>query len=366
MKHTKIIILTLAATFSIQLFAMQPEQPAPNMVTLVSTDGKEFQIPLNVAQESGTLNSLLTIGISEAAERKFPLEFSSNVINEVIALMQVLHKNRYLKNHKKALLDALDPYLANEILLNPAFTKAIDFLDIPIIKDLIARTFAKRLLSKQLSFEQIEQIVKSAMGQESAGILLNNSARHYFLLTGKKILNIPESTYRFSIQDYLDYKPEEFRTRMTGDKINLWNLSLNSLEGLQNLPGIQNITQLDLSNNYLQSIKPHSFAGLNKLEELYLDRNPLQSIEPEAFAGLPNLYLLALNNGELSHLNPGTFAQLPHLRTLYLNANHLKDIQPVVLAGLPELEALYLGGNKIDRTKQAELNAALPRVRIVF
>lgn len=63
--------------------------------------------------------------------------------------------------------------------------------------------------------------------------------------------------------------------------LNLVNLSLISLDGLQDVPGIQEVESLDLSENQLTSIPVETLAQLKKLKDLILRGNKLSAEEQE-------------------------------------------------------------------------------------
>lgn len=375
---------------SAPLVAMQPQQPAPaaNIVTLVSAEGDQFQVPLDAAQEAGTLASMLAFGTSaESAERKFLLNnISSPVMKEIAALMQAVHNNLNLKRNKKAFQDALAPYLKSTLLLDPAFLRAIDFLDFAIIKDLIAYKLAQRIIATQtnvlrifahymtyqkafapeITFGQVKQIIEKALGsQEAAARLLDNIARFCFLLIGKQNPAIPEPINGFSIQDYLDYNPSRIEkcwrshypaihhpaVDQSRTYLDLSNLHLASLEGLDHIPNIASATALDLDSNQLQQIQPQIFVGLQNLQKLYLSINQLQQLHPQAFVGLQNLQVLYLGFNYLQQIPPNSFVGLQNLKELSLSTNQLQQIQPNTFAGLQNLQKLYLSHNQLQQIR---------------
>ena len=79
--------------------------------------------------------------------------------------------------------------------------------------------------------------------------------------------------YGFSIQELLHNNCIPQLSRF--GYLDLSHKYINSLEGLQNIPDIQNVQILNLNNNELTSLSPELFAGLGRLEGLYLDDNQL-------------------------------------------------------------------------------------------
>jgi len=130
--------------------------------------------------------------------------------------------------------------------------------------------------------------------------------------------------------------------------LDLSNRRINSLDGLQEIPGIKTVEALDLSNNKLQSLLEGVFAGLNELQELSLSGNNLESLPEGVFAGLNRLWRLYLNNNQLRELPERVFAGLDQLQRLYLNNNQLRELPERVFAGLDQLMSLSLYNNQLQ------------------
>ena len=111
-------------------------------VLLISNDGKEFLVPLNLAQQSRTLRSM----IEEMPEtgRIIPLnEISGTTLNEIVELLTILQQNQNLKG--KALLDALEIVKVSNIF---TLLSAANYLDVPILLDFTVRKIAQQEASK--------------------------------------------------------------------------------------------------------------------------------------------------------------------------------------------------------------------------
>lgn len=346
MKHKK-ILFALMATLNAPLFAMEPEQP---MVTLVSADKKEFTIPQAVAEQSGQIKGLLSVhgltGEHESATKRFEFSISAPVMNEIVQLMKALQRYKNTTN-KKALLDALGQQIT--IKYKIGVLKAADLLDIPLIKGLIARIYAKQIQSGFRTAQDTLNLIRQAFPAEIANELIGAIARYYYLLTGNKLAGVPEDAYGFSVQDYLDYSPQLIQQRKSAPHNNvvvldLSNLNLNSLEGLAGIPDIATVQILMLRNNKLQRIESNIFAsaGMRALQILYLFNNQLQEIEPNAFAGLPNLEVINLSFNKLHYIDPALFT------------------------GLHDLEMLLLDHEKLTEDNKNALRRALPNVVLEF
>lgn len=379
MKYKKIIFALLAA-LNTTLFAMQPEQP---MVTLVSADKKEFTIPQAVAEQSGQIKDLLSVhGFSEHESTTKRFEFSTisaPVINEVIQLMLALQRHKNITN-KKALLDALE----KDVTINYKIgvLKAADLLDIPVIKDLIARQYAKQIQANKKTPGQIRDIIRNAFTAQIANDIIGKIASYYYLLTLKQnaFPEVPEDAYGYSIQDYLDYQSQFIQKRtITGDPLhpgdygsipylNLDGLKLNSLKGLANIPNHGNTVFINLRYNKLHHIPSHAFANtiLPGLKYLYLNNSQIQEIDAQAFAELPTLELLNISSNRLTEIDKNVFTGLNNLIALNLSFNNLHYIDPTLFVGLPRLQRLYIDYEKLTPENRQAIKNALPNVELEF
>ncbi|XP_052764508.1 toll-like receptor 6 [Mya arenaria] len=137
-----------------------------------------------------------------------------------------------------------------------------------------------------------------------------------------------------------------------------------------------NLTRLNLNNNFIAKITSIYTKCLVKLKELYLSKNAIETLEDNAFAHLPNLRVLhidsqkfgirlitdyAFNNSLLKKLNlknnfvlvsesklENIFVPCPHVSTLHFSDNHVKDITALMdmitpLKGLTELTLRRVG-----------------------
>ncbi|RXM30877.1 Slit-like 2 protein [Acipenser ruthenus] len=98
-----------------------------------------------------------------------------------------------------------------------------------------------------------------------------------------------------------------------------------SNKGLKALPkGIpKEVTELDLSNNYISTLSNQSFSNMSELLTLILSYNRLRCIPVKAFDGLKSLRLLSLHGNDISVIPGGSFHDLSSLSHLALGANPL-------------------------------------------
>uniref|UniRef100_A0A8C7UAE0 Slit homolog 1 protein n=1 Tax=Oncorhynchus mykiss TaxID=8022 RepID=A0A8C7UAE0_ONCMY len=85
----------------------------------------------------------------------------------------------------------------------------------------------------------------------------------------------------------------------------------------------RNVTELDLSNNKINSLTISSFSNMSQLTTLILSYNSLRCIPSLAFGGLRSLRLLSLHGNEISELPDGIFSDVASLSHLAIGANPL-------------------------------------------
>ena len=124
------------------------------------------------------------------------------------------------------------------------------------------------------------------------------------------------------------------------------DLSNNGLESLEpNFGRLKRLRKLDLSMNRLIEV-PASIEDLPELTELNLMLNKLRRL-PEGIGSLAQLGSLDLRSNFLSGL-PASTAKMKRLKTLVLIENRLEEV-PEVIYGLTSLQNLYLSQNEIQK-----------------
>ncbi len=91
-----------------------------------------------------------------------------------------------------------------------------------------------------------------------------------------------------SIQDLLDQGqlPKIVGKAAKGKALDLSNLGLTSVEGIQNVPGIEEVWTLNLENNDITTLPKNAFETLGNLRMFFLGNNNISEVEIGAFAGL--------------------------------------------------------------------------------
>ncbi|XP_076859912.1 leucine-rich repeat neuronal protein 2 [Brachyhypopomus gauderio] len=114
------------------------------------------------------------------------------------------------------------------------------------------------------------------------------------------------------------------------------------------LQGLGNLTELDLSHNSFTSTHNLRITDMPALLSLHMEENQLRRLPESSFSGLPSLQELYLNHNRIRSISPGAFKGLDNLLRLHLNSNHLVIIDKRWFHALPQLEVLMIGGNPVD------------------
>jgi Leucine-rich repeat (LRR) protein len=103
--------------------------------------------------------------------------------------------------------------------------------------------------------------------------------------------------------------------------LDLSNMNIDSLKGLEDIQGIESVTRLYLNDNNIQTIESGDFAAAVNLTALSISGNNLEIIEPNAFAGLKNLKVLNLSNNSIESIPQEGLNGMPGLRFLGMSSN---------------------------------------------
>lgn len=149
-----------------------------------------------------------------------------------------------------------------------------------------------------------------------------------------------------SVRDYLIHQPHIIEERTHRKFLDLSDLNLTSLDGLEYVPDIQTITRLDLSKNDLNNLPNDSFRFMPQLRVLDLSINVIEKIEPTAFNNLQQLQELNLSNNRLTRISV-EFGRLFSLKKLDLEENQISTIHDNAFRDLKNLETLDLADNDL-------------------
>ena len=212
------------------------------------------------------------------------------------------------------------------------------------------QVLARRVVSRAL-FDQNEAQINGYFQAHVVPLVLRNEIkRQYYLLRGQHMPGITEAEaqeiYRFSIQELLD---NGRLPAIVNNELDLRNRYIADLDGLAQIPQVNNLRNLNLSGNQITKIQPDTFQGLGNLQILNLGYNQITQIQPNAFLGLGNLRWLYLSNNQITQIHPNAFQGLNNLQWLHLNYNQIIQIHPDAFQGLGNLQRLHLYNNRITQ-----------------
>lgn len=343
-----------------QLYRRAQEEVAREQVLLISADEKQFRIFPEVAQQSPVLSDILSHMQGEETKTIPFSEIDGATLAAVVKIMQSADMHKDLV--AKALLQAMDkdvPLKSDQIV---PVLKALNFLDCMAGVRLIAYKMSR----DKKALAAIEALIRTSQLSDNT---IKEIGRIYYLLMRTDLKSIDENQLTFSVRDYLEYQPGVIpdRTWRIDEEslINLSNLRLGSVDGLDQLPYFKHATQLSLAGNQLKELPPTIFNGLNNMHRLYLDNNQLTQLPATLFQGLNNLEGLYLGNNQLTQL-PTILLQGLNLTWLGLENNQLTQLPINLFHGLNNLQWLMLENNQLNDENKKILQDALPHVRIYF
>ena len=160
------------------------------------------------------------------------------------------------------------------------------------------------------------------------------------LLTFISLVTFMLQIHCISLDEYIQ---QNGMPQVRGGILNLARKNLTDLTGLQNIPNINQVISLDLSENQLQTLSDNIFNGLQNLQYLYLTNNQLQTLPANIFNGLHKLRLLSLGFNQLQTLPDNVFNDLDQLTVLYCRNPFRPDFIPTLnnmIQGIPNLRDL--------------------------
>uniref|UniRef100_UPI003AAABB82 leucine-rich repeat neuronal protein 1 n=1 Tax=Centroberyx gerrardi TaxID=166262 RepID=UPI003AAABB82 len=113
------------------------------------------------------------------------------------------------------------------------------------------------------------------------------------------------------------------------------------------LQSLNNLTELDLSQNHFTQLSSMGLSSLSQLVTLYLEENQVEELEDFGLRNLSSLEELYINHNHISSIQPRAFSGLTNLLRLHLNSNRLVSIDSRWFESLPSLEILMIGENPL-------------------
>ena len=114
------------------------------------------------------------------------------------------------------------------------------------------------------------------------------------------------------------------------------------------LLNLKQLESLEIAQNSITTIPIFAFRGFNNLRSLKLNENRIKEISEGSFIGLPNLVELQLNQNSIASLQPGVFDKLNSINTIQIKNNAVPSLKNGVFTPLEHLRGLFLTGNDIS------------------
>ena len=157
----------------------------------------------------------------------------------------------------------------------------------------------------------------------------------------------PAEHKKYSVKDLIaDNKMPEFDAEDKG--LDLQELGLTSLEGLEDFPQAAEIKGLWIDKNPLRTLPAGAFEKFINLEELSLQETMLEKIDPKALQGLSKLKVIFLGRNKLTNLPPELFTFSPKLEEVYLRNSSLQDLPGNIFDWNDSIKTVILKDNKIE------------------
>ena len=111
------------------------------------------------------------------------------------------------------------------------------------------------------------------------------------------------------------------------------------------LSKLPHLIYLNMANNSITSIQPHTFKDLVSLKNLTLSANQLRTLQSHSFDGLFALLNLDLSNLYIGKIDKCAFCYMMHLETLNLSGNKITHIFAEMFEGMAALRVIDLSHN---------------------
>ncbi|KAJ0029019.1 hypothetical protein NQD34_004016 [Periophthalmus magnuspinnatus] len=121
------------------------------------------------------------------------------------------------------------------------------------------------------------------------------------------------------------------------------------------VPTLPNLQEFYINHNFIFSINSEAFLGLERLVRLHLNSNRLTTINGQWFRHLPSLEILMLGENPILELSDENFKMLANLRSLVLARMNLTDVPENALVGLDNMESISFFDNLLPRVPRAAL-----------
>ncbi|CAK1584858.1 unnamed protein product [Parnassius mnemosyne] len=247
----------------------------------------------------------------------------------------------------------------NEIVdINSSFLRFKDLQELSLehnrIERILSRDFQNlfNLNKLYLSNNNISYIEKSSFDKMTFLNTLDLSDNFLFAIDKEVFSNTRYLQYVDLSRNKLKHISKEL---FRGKNISFFSIQNNIIEGelvTGMFIGLSDISELDISNQYLTSIADYAFMGLDNLEILLLNDNKIKSLSNKSFRNLQNVKEINLSNNKLIKIN---FEKIDLLNLGYLSLrnNLINDIKQEDFNKLTHLQVLDLSNNNISKIERS-------------
>lgn len=237
-------------------------------------------------------------------------------------------------------LNALDIDHQSAKLLDTAYTLSQEtYLDLkPREKFDYAQALSLAIHDGQKSEKEIIDLVNPSLRYDTA--------RCYYLLYGK-IIDLDTVKIAFPLRTLIQHHRLE-RTVTPDGNLDLSNLHIADLDGIDEIPNISSVRSLNLSHNEISLLHPSNFKALNQIKSLDLSFNKLATMKPKIFEPLSNLHELSLKHNHITNFDHDTFFGLTKLKKLDASHNILEWLGIDAFNSLSHLQSLNLSNNHLQ------------------
>lgn len=336
------------------------------LITLLSLEGKEYQIPEKIAFQS----KFIKAAYEGNEDQEIPTLIKSENLELLLQALSLMQQNQ-----DKMILRKLHEFVWEIIFKNydeqdeedlqtltDLFLDAIR-LDSNALVNLIADFFGKLIENNHKILDSIIKVVRrqhlSLINKYYILRLHANYLRgdHNLDFGDKNLTKEIAKHMEISIEDLLGFVPGHIKVHLkvgNAEMPNQYELKLNnwritSLKGIEKIKDIEKVETLNLSQNQIKSLEglDSYLNNFSSLEDLLLSSNNIRIIPKDIFLGLNKLSYLDLSGNEIIDLDVKSFEGLSELEILGLNYNQLTNVEHV-FDNLGKLHLLGLGDNLIE------------------
>ena len=147
-------------------------------------------------------------------------------------------------------------------------------------------------------------------------------------------------------------------------KLILYGCHLNEIETL-NKPCFENLSELDLSNNFMENLEIFAKPTFKNLTSINLNHNNISVLDPLKKASFKYLTNLILSNNQISNLDSLAKVPFKSLDKLNLSGNLITDLEVFKNVPFKSLTYLNISGNEITDETLSLNKINLPNLNVL-